>query len=201
MAGMTFTYELEKATWESLCRRLEQIAGSKARVYIARALNKTATTTRVRMISKMQAAYTVKTGGARSDLRLSPANAGNLVAIMRSNGTTLHVNKFHWSTNGGSHGVRIDVVRSGLKEMHHNGNKAFVYRQARRSKADGGKGGYSNLVFAREGSARLPIAILKSKSVPYMFGSHRVWTPMTPQVQSDLEHYMLQQIEMLLGGG
>lgn len=188
MAGMTFTYELEKATWESLRKRLEELAGNKARVYIARALNKTATTTRVKMIAKMQSAYTVKTGGAKSDLRIQHATAGNLVAIMRSNGSTLPVNKFHWSA-GGKSGAKIDVVRSGLKTITKYGNKAFV-----NSKAGGN-------VLARKSKSRLPIEKIKSKSVPYMYGSHRVWTPMTPQVQADLEHYMLQQINLLLGGG
>ena len=182
-----FTWELEQGSFAALTQKLYELAGNKARVYIARALNKTATSARVKLAAKAQASYTVKTGGFKKDLRLTPANAGNLVAILQSNGNTLDVPKFHWSHP--KSGVKIDVVRSGLKPLGKYGNKAFV-----------GGGSANGQVYVRQSSSRLPIEKLKSKSVPYMLGSeNRVWGPMRPSIEADLQKYMRQQIAMLVG--
>ena len=192
MAGIEFSYELEKSTYDALVKKLEELAGNKARTYIARALNKTAVTARVKLAAKAQASYTVKKAGFNSDMKIKNASAGNLVAEIRSQGNTLDISRFHWS-NSRSSGVKVDVVRSGLKPLTKYGNKAFV---------GGGilKGKSSAKVYVRQSPARLPIEKLKSKSVPYMLGSeNRVWGPMRPQIQSDLEHYMRQQIAMLVG--
>lgn len=198
--GVTITFEANKTQLADITARLNEIAGGKARIYIARALNKTATSARVKLAQKAQESYTVKSGGFKKDMQIKRASAGTLVATIESHGDTLHVNKFKWSSNGGSHGVKIDVVRSGLKEMYLNGNKAFVVKQLRKSRARGGKGGYANLVFARPGRSRLPIYIMKSKSVPYMLGSeNRVYGHLQPQIQSDLAKYINQQIKALLG--
>lgn len=195
MSGQTidFEFKLDEGEFAKLKQKLNELSGGKANKYIARALNKTVTSARVKLAGKAQESYTVKSGGFKKDARIKNATAGHLVAYINSQGNTLNVHYFKWSRNGGSHGVKIDVVKSGLKEMHLNGNKAFVVRQAKRS------GGSANLVFARPGKERLPIYIMKSKSVPYMLGNdERVWTPTRPQIESDLRKYMEQQIAFLL---
>lgn len=184
MAGIEFSYELEKSSYDALVKKLEELAGTKARVYIARALNKTAVTARVKLAAKAQASYTVKKGGFNSDMQIKHASAGDLVAEIRSHGDTLSVTKFHWSS-GGKSGAKVDVVYGGLKHLGPEKRRAFAYNGA---------------VFVRTGPERTPIEKKKSKSVPYMLGSeNRVWGPMRPQIQSDLEHYMRQQIAMLVG--
>ena len=193
---ITFDYRLDEGEFAALTEKLNELAGSKARTHIARALNKTATSARVKLAGKAQESYTVKTGGFRKDMQIKRATAGDLQAIIRSHGNTLNVHYFKWKANPnnrkGSSGVKIDVVRSGLKQMGMNGNKAFVHRQAKKS------GGSASLVFVRPQKARLPIYIMKSKSTPYMLGSNRVWTPSRPAIQSDLKKYMEQQIKLLL---
>lgn len=181
------TYGLDPADWSALVLKLNELAGNKTRTYIARALNKTATSARVKLGNRAQASYTVKSGGFKKDMQIERANAGNLVATIKSHGDTLNVPRFKWSHP--KSGVKIDVVRSGLKPMGKYGNTAFY-----------GKGKLNGQVFVRKGKDRHPIEKLKSKSVPYMIGSeNRVYGPLKSEIQSDLNKYMNQQIKLLLG--
>ena len=184
---ITFSYELDQGDFAVITAKLRELAGNKANTYIARALNKTATSARVKLGNKAQASYTVKSGGFKKDMQIDKATAGNLVAVIHSDGNTLDVPKFKWSHP--SSGVKIDVVRSRLKRMGKYGNTAFF-----------GKGKLNGQVYVRKGKPRLPIEKLKSKSVPYMLGSeNRVWGPTRPQIESDLKKYMEQQIKALVG--
>lgn len=184
---ITFHYELDQGDFATLTMKLRELAGNKTNTYIARALNKTATSARVKLGNKARASYTVKKGGFNKDMQIDKASAGNLVAVIHSEGSTLDVPKFKWSHP--KSGVKIDVVRSGLKPMGKYGNKAFY-----------GLGRLNGQVYVRKGRDRHPIEKLKSKSVPYMLGSdNRVWGPTSPQIESDLKKYMEQQIKALLG--
>jgi len=185
--SIQFTYKLDEGEFAELTRKLNELAGNKAGKYIARALNKTATSARVKLGGKAQESYTVKSGGFKKDMRIDKATAGNLVAVIHSEGNTLDVPKFKWSHP--KSGVKIDVVKSGLKTMGKYGNTAFY-----------GRGKLNGQVYVRKGKDRLPIEKLKSKSVPYMLGSDRVWTPTEGEIGSDLKKYMEQQIALLVGG-
>lgn len=183
---INFTYKVDEGDLSKITQKLNDLAGDKAKTYMARALNKTATSARVKLAGKAQESYTVKTGGFKKDMQINNASAGNLVAVIHSDGNTLDVKKFHYSTP--KSGVKIDVVRSGLKHIRKYGNMAFI-----------GKGKANNQVYVRRGSSRLPIEKIKSKSVPYMIGSeNRVWGPMRPQIGADLQKYMNQQIALLM---
>lgn len=188
--AIEFTYKLDEGEFAALTQKLQELAGNKARTHIARALNKTATTARKKLRDKTKATHTVKVGGFNKEMTIKKASAGDLTAIIRATGDTLNVHYFKWSPSGGnkkgSRPVRVDVVKSGLKDLGLNGNKAFSR---------------GNLVFARQGRERLPIQILKGPSVPGMVKSDRVWTPTRPEIESDLKKYMEQQIAQLVGGG
>lgn len=213
-----FHYELDKGEFSALTAKLQELAGSKARTYIARALNKTATTARKKLAQKAQETHTVQIGGFNKDMNIDRANAGNLVATIKSNGETLNIHYFKWSPNGSHKGgepVKFDAVRSGLKDRGLNGNKAFVVKVGRTKynkktkktekvmrkdrKTGEMKQVMANLVFARTGRSRTPIWILKGPSAPGMLGSERVYGNLRPEIQSDLAKYISQQIEMLLG--
>ena len=184
---VNFTFTVDEADYAQIMQKLNDLAGDKARVYMARALNKTATSARVKLAQKAQQSYTVKTAGFKKDMQIDKASSGNLVAVIHSDGNTLEVKKFHYSAP--KSGVKIDVVRTGLKPITKYGNKAFI-----------GKGSANNQVYVRLGKPRTPIEKVKSKSVPYMIGSeNRVWGPMRPQIGSDLQKYMNQQIALLMG--
>ena len=185
--NVTITYKLDEGEFAAITKKLQDIAGNKARVYIARALNKTATTARVKLAAKAQASYTVKTGGFKKDMQIKKASAGDLTAIIRSHGDTLDIKKFKYSAP--KSGVKVDIVRSGLKPLGKYGNKAFV-----------GRGSANGHVYVRQTKDRLPIEKLKSKSTPYMIGSrNRVYGVLEPQIKSDLKKYMGQQIKALIG--
>ena len=183
-----FTYDLEQASFAALTNKLRELAGTKANTYIARALNKTAVTARKKLASKAQDAYTVKTRGFNSEMQIKKATSGDLVAEIKSHGNTLDVDKFHWSKGGKKTGAKINVVKAGLKPIHKNEPKAFV-----------GGGSANGKVYYRKGKSRLPIEKVKSKSVPYMIGSNRVFVPTRSEIESDLKKYMQQQIKALLG--
>ena len=184
--GIVFHYELNQGDFAILTAKLRELAGTKANTYIARALNKTAVSARKKLGTKAQESYTVKRGGFNKDMRIKNATAGHLVAEINSNGNTLEIKKFKYSAP--KSGVKVDIVKSGLKPLGKYGNKAFV-----------GRGSAHGQVYVRTSKSRLPIEKLKSKSVPYMLGSNRVWTPTSPEIESDLKKFMAQQIALLLG--
>ena len=87
--------------------------------------------------------------------------------------------------------VLADCVQDGVKLFREEACDAII--------AVGG-GSANGQVYVRQSSSRLPIEKLKSKSVPYMLGSeNRVWGPMRPSIEADLQKYMRQQIAMLVG--
>ena len=189
MSGqIEFTFELDQGEFAAITAKLQELAGNKARTYIARALNKTAVTARKNLAAKAQASYTVKKGGFNKDMQIKKATAGDLTAIIRSHGNTLDIKKFKYSAP--KSGVKADIVREGLKQIRKYGNKAFI-----------GRGSANGHVYVRQTQERLPIEKIKSKSTPYMLGNkNRVWEPTRPQIESDLKKYMKQQIEVLIGG-
>lgn len=214
MSGsVEFTFELDKGEFAVITAKLRELAGNKARTYIARALNKTATTARQKLANKARDAYTVKSRGFKSDMQIKRATAGDLEAIIRSHGDTLAIPQFKYTFSRPSP-AKVDIVKSGLKPIIKYGNKAFLGQ----GRLSGGKH-----VFVRTGKAakrykgmsrsdykartgrsvsasREGLEKIKGKSVPYMLGSEpRVWGPTRPQIESDLKKYMNQQIKALLG--
>ena len=85
---MSVTYEVDRATLQEVEARLGALK-SKAPTVISRALNKTATSARVDLAARAQAAYTVKSGGFKKDMEIKKATRGNLVATIKSQGKPL----------------------------------------------------------------------------------------------------------------
>lgn len=209
--SIKFSYELEQGSYAALTAKLRELAGTKANIYIARALNKTATTARQKLAQKAKEAYTVKSRGFKSDMQIKKANAGNLVAEINSTGFPLSMKDFKHSFSR-PNPTMADIVKSGLKSVYKYGNKAFVgsgdlngHVYVRTGKAAKRyKGQKSDVYRSKRGrgvpKSREGLEKLFSKSVPYMIGSdNRVWGPMRPQIGSDLEKYMKQQIKFLIG--
>lgn len=210
-SGITFTYEVDQAEMAAIMIKLNELSGGKARTYIARALNKTAVTARVKLGRKAQQSYTVKKRGFNGSMKIKRATAGNLIAEINSDGFPLSMKEFSHSFSRPSP-ARADIVYSGLKPVMKYGNKAFV-----------GKGELNGHIYVRTGKpakmqnrlnreqyrakkgrniakSREGLEKLFSKSVPYMLGSdNRVYGPLQPQIRSDLAKYISQQIAMLLG--
>ena len=214
MSGqIEFTFELDQGEFAAITAKLQELAGNKARTYIARALNKTAITARNKLAKKARESYSVKSRGFKSDMQIKKASAGDLTAIIRSHGDTLAIPQFKYSFSR-PNPAKVDIVKSGLKPIIKYGNKAFLGQ----GRLSGGKH-----VFVRTGNAakrynginrsdykartgrniaasREGLEKIKGKSVPYMLGSrNRVWEPTRPQIESDLKKYMNQQIKALIG--
>lgn len=184
---MSVTYEVDRATLQEVEARLGALK-SKAPTVISRALNKTATSARVDLAARAQAAYTVKSGGFKKDMEIKKATRGNLVATIKSQGKPLSIVKFH-TTAAKKAGAKANIVNGGgLKPLIRDGIKAFK--------------GPNGHIYQRRGKPRLPIKRLSSNSIPKMIGSEEhVYGVVRPKIESDLQHYMDQQIEMLVGGG
>lgn len=156
----------------------------KAPVVISRALNKTATSARVRLAARAQQAYTVKTGGFKKDMQIDRANAGKLEATIRSQGKPLSINRF--KTTAPKSGAKADITKSGLKAL----------RGSRNIGAFRGPGSH---IFQREGRSRLPIKKLFSNSVPVMIGSERrVYGLEKENINGDLKKNIEAQINLML---
>lgn len=187
--AIDFEFKLDEGEFAKLKQKLNELSGGKANKYIARALNKTATSARLALAGKAQEAYTVKLGGFRKDAQIKNATAGHLVAYIKSQGKPLDVIRFKTAKNTKKAGAKAQIITNGkLKQIHKDEPKSF--------KATGKGNGQ---IFFRAGKPRLPIMKVKSKSVPYMLGNdERVWSPTRPQIESDLKKYIEQQIAFLL---
>lgn len=162
---------------------------SNAPKYIARALNKTATTVRKDLIKEIQKTYTSKYGAAKGQMTIRKASAGRLVAIIVVSGDTIDITGFKTSKGGKRQGAKAQVLRAGaLKPVTLNGNKAFF---------NGGDG----KMHVRVGAARGPAPRVKGPSVPGMVRGKRVYPQVEAQGKEHLHHYMEQQIDMLIASG
>lgn len=177
------TFELDKASLEYVQKRLGSMQ-KKAPIVISRALNKTAVSARQRLATRAQEAYTVKSGGFKSDMKIKRATSGNLVAEIKSKGKPLKITKFKYSAP--SSGAKADITKSGLKALIMGNIKAFK--------------GKNGLIWQRRSEARMPIKALSSNSVPAMIGSEkRVYGVVKPHIESDLKKYVEAQIKLLVG--
>lgn len=156
----------------------------KAPVVISRALNKTATSARVRLKNRAQAAYTVKSGKFNKAMEIEKATSGKLVATIKSAGKPLNIIDF--KTSAPKSGAKAQILSgSGLKKLEMSGIKAFR--------------GPSGQIFQRRGKERLPIKKLVSNSVPVMIGSEEhVYGQEKAAIQQDLNKYVEQQIKALV---
>lgn len=185
---MAITYEVDQKMLAEVQAKLGELKG-KAPAVISRALNKTATTARGDLAEKAQATYTVKTGGFKKDMTIKKANSGKLVAEIHSAGKPLSIVKFHTTAPKKSGGKANIIKGGGLKALVYSGNiKAFK--------------GPNGQMFQRRSKARLPIKKLSSNSIPKMIGNEeKVYGVVEPSIETNLHHYMEQQIAVLVGKG
>lgn len=185
---MSITYEVDQGMLQEVQEKLGEMR-NKAPTVISRALNKTAVSARQKLAAKAQATYTVKSAGFKGAMDIRRASAGHLVAEIHSEGKPLSIVKFHTTFPKKAGGKANIIQGGGLKQLLYGGKiKAF--------KGPGGQ------MYQRRSNSRLPIKKLSSNSIPIMIGNEeRVFGVVKPQIDSDLRHYMEQQIALLVGGG
>ena len=206
------SWKLNEGDFRILTRKLEDLAGSKARSKIAQALNKTATQGKKFLAVNAGDVYTadLKVSGFKKAMRTQRASPSNLVATLHASGSPLSMRRF---SHGESvvDGALIDITNTGLKPVHNESPRAFW-----------GKGRIAGNVFARTGKpakrykgkeasayrgvrgggvppSREALEKKAGKSTPYMLGSPKVWTPSSAEIGMELQDQMRQQIETLLG--
>ena len=181
-------FEFDQYSVAAIERRLGKMK-SEAPKALKTALNATAKNARTDLAHKAQATYAVKVGGFASEMRLIPATAGNLVAILRSRGASLEMRYF--SVQGGTGGPPLTVMVKRTTGRHTIG-KGF-----RNTLGSGGK-----VPAMRHGSERLPIKKLFSVSIPQMIGNEReVYGVVKPSIEDHLENNVERQIARILAGG
>jgi len=190
--AIRFHHDLEDESFRELTDRLRELAGSKTETYVARALNKTATSARQRLSVQTRLAYTIKAGAFKSDMKITKASADKLEAEISSEGAPESLKDFKHRFSRPSP-AKVDIIRTGLKAVRKYDNKAFV-----------GTGKANGHIYVRTGkkqsgnSKRDAIEKLFSKSVPYMIGSDRVYGEQKPLIEADLKKFMDQQIRLLI---
>jgi hypothetical protein len=116
-----FVVTVDKADVE---RRLGDLK-SKAPQVIAKSLNWTAKSARVRLANKAKEVYTVKTVGFADSLKIKNATAGNLEAILRSHGEPLLIKRFSYRASKSDGASAMIVKGTGYKSLNKGGIKAY----------------------------------------------------------------------------
>lgn len=184
------TYELDKASLREVEKRLGDIS-NKAPTVISRALNRTATSGRKELVSGVRTTYTIKAGGAKADMQIKKASAGNLEAIIYSNGSPHAI--IHFKHSAPASGAKVGVKKGGLKPINVHGNKAFK-----------GGGKLNGQIYVRLGKEKKPIKKLFSNSMPKMVemvytGKSGVGEALKPKIEERLHKEIERQIKYLVG--
>lgn len=196
---MSVTYKIDKKELEAVRKKLGDL-GSKAPTVISRAINKTAVSAREKLAKQAQDAYTVKISGFKKDMQITKANRGRLEATIHSEGKVLSLARFSYSKT--SKGVRVKVLKSsGRQLLDYGGAKAFIGTKEGSDKDGEHPRNLHGQIYQRRSNKRYPIKRLSSNSVPKMIGSEKhVYGIVKPDIQKDLQHYLEQQISLLVGG-
>lgn len=176
--------EIDKSTLHYVENRLGKLKREAPKV-IARAVNDTARSARVKLAQKAREAYTVKSAGFKSRMKIKAATAATLTAVIRAQGKTLTLPRF--KTSAPASGAKAQIVKAGkLKKLKKGNIKAWK--------------GPNGLIMQRKGKERYPLKVLRSNSVPVMLGSEkRVYGVVKPKIESDLKKNIERQIRWLTG--
>lgn len=180
------TYEVSKADLEYVKSKLKGMEEKAPRVF-KNAINHTAKQARKKLAAGAQAAYTVKSGGFNSRMKIQNATAGRLCAVIRSEGRTLTITRFH--TTVPASGARADIVKSGLK--HISGRwKTNAFKR-------------KGLIMQRESEKSYPVHVLRSVSVPKMLekvyqGDRGIEGDLEPVIEKTLHDEIAAEVAKLI---
>lgn len=180
------TYEVRRRDLRYVQRKLQGMETKAPRV-IKNAINHTAREARKKLAAGAQGAYTVKSGGFNSRMKIQNATNSRLYAAIRSKDRPLTITRFHATAPKG--GGRADIVKGGLKELVGPKNiKAFK------------SGG---LIMQRKTKERYPLKALRSNSVPKMLekvysGERGIEGALAPVIQKTLHDEIKKEIKNLL---
>lgn len=172
---------------------------NKAPQVIASALNDTARSGRQKLTTGVRAGYIVKSGAAKSNMKIRRATYGRLQATITAQGSPIKLEKFKvtapWS------GAKGQVLKSsGLKALvNSHGIKAFAAGMSK-----GHPGSVHNGIYQRRGKSRLPIKSFYGPSSAKMVektydGEGGAGRAIKPEIEKDLQKNIDRQIKRLVG--
>lgn len=158
---MPFTVTVDHNDLARVTRKLGGLE-KEARIVIRNTANDTAKHARHLLAEHAQERYTVKNAGFNSRMRLTPANTGNLTALLRARERPLTLTRFHYSASR-THGVKVEILKGiGLHTIIRTGSgreiKSFMY---------------GSLAMQRTGPERKPVRVHRGPGVSVML--EKVW--------------------------
>lgn len=194
--GIQIVCTINPAQWAEAKRRLSAVQGGVERAAVS-ALNRTAMGIRTDATRMATDRYTVKSSVARASLSVSKASRGNLLAMVRSSGTSIPLHAFQVSPRrtsgkrpGG--GLRVSVKKGSGGQL----KSGFMVANL---KVGGGLGRATG-VAQRLGASRYPIRPLYGPSVPSMLSQEEQLEPLQGQAAGRLQKAMAHEIERLVAG-
>ena len=185
------TFELDEITVRDIELRLGALR-AKAPTALKNAINMTAKDARTDLWAKANATYTIKKGGFNKDMKLLPANVGNLEAVLLTRGAPIEMIKFRVTDRKGT--PRVEILRGQVKSM---GDRSFVNNVAK-------KGTHTHVAVAKYiggKDSRLKIQKKFSVSSPIMIGNERrVYGIVEPKIIENLQNNVDRQVSKILGG-
>lgn len=140
--------------------RLESDVGAQLGAAAARALNRSAVTTRAEAARKIRERYNLKVGTAKAQMRIDRASRNRLTAQVIVSGRPIPL--FEFSARAGAAGVSVEILRGKRRTL----KGRFLARM---------KSGHQG-VYERKGKPRLPIRELFTVGLPAMFTQRTVLT-------------------------
>lgn len=185
------TFELDEITVRDIELRLGALR-AKAPTALKNAINMTAKDARTDLWAKANTTYTIKKGGFNKDMKLLPANVGNLEAVLLTRGAPIEMIKFRVTDRKGT--PRVEILRGQVKSM---GDRSFVNNVAK-------KGTHTHVAVAKYiggKNSRLKIQKKFSVSSPIMIGNERrVYGIVEPKIIENLQNNVDKQVNKILGG-
>lgn len=187
-------WEFDKKDLAFVINKLKK-AREKAPQVFRNAVNRTAADAKKKMAEGAQASYTVKKRDFNSHMPIKKASVGHLSATITAKGQMLSVTDYKYTAP--TSGAKADIVKTGLKQIHRNGNKAFLMRGKSRMNTP------PFLLAVRVGKEHLPVQVLHANSVPKMLemvyqGERGIWGSLDPIIQKKLHDAIVEEVRKQL---
>lgn len=189
------TYEYDQNTLAKVEKKLGSLK-SEAPKALKNAINQTAKQTRKDLATEAQKTYVVKSGRFNKAMTIKNATQSSLEATIKATGAPMELKDYKVSPATARIGAnrpdltKAKVLKAGSMKGLRKGNiKAFVAKFS---------SGHAS-VAQRRGSARLPLKVLFSNSIPKMLGNEkRVYGIVRPTIEQNLQENVDKQVRKIL---
>lgn len=189
------TYEYDQNTLAKVEKKLGSLK-SEAPKALKNAINQTAKQARKDLATEAQKTYVVKSGRFNKAMTIKNATQSSLEATIKATGAPMELKDYKVSPATARTGAnrpdltKAKVLKAGSMKGLQKGNiKAFVAKFS---------SGHAS-VAQRRGSARLPLKVLFSNSIPKMLGNEkRVYGIVRPMIEQNLQENVDKQVRKIL---